>query len=200
MYRHSSGMGTVMEFNDGQDRKVLVLDAQYRTVAKMTSDTETDTSLPNYTSKNTNGTWYIDGGNYETSPSACASLTDATLNNLWVNSIDINTSKYNTDVWLTQPDCDAATHCRSITVNGVGCDVPNIQTLMRIFCEADNLDALDPTVTSYPDLRLSDWFGSQHLWSSSECNTRLVRQVLYVGNCGGDYKFADYGVCPVLEL
>lgn len=32
LYRHRSGMGTVLEFDDGIDyRKVLILDAKYRT-------------------------------------------------------------------------------------------------------------------------------------------------------------------------
>ncbi len=200
LWRHPSEMGTVIEFNDGQDRKVLVLDAQYRARWQMMTSTSNDTSLPNYISKNTNNTWYIDGGSSATTPSACASLTDDTLNSLWVNSIDDNTSKYNTDVWFTQPDCEAATHCRSITVNGVGCDIPNIQTLMRIYCEGVLLDALDPTVTSYQDFRFSDWFASWYLWSSTECNTQYVRQMHSNGSCGYDRKDSSFGVCPVFEL
>ncbi len=200
LYRHSSDMGTVMEFNDGQDRKVLVLDAQYRARALLMTSSRTDTSLPNYSQTNSNNNWYIHGTDSSTTPSACASLTDATLNSLWVNSIDANTSKYNTDVWLTMNGCDAATHCRSITVDGVGCDIPNIQTLMRIYCEAINLDALDPTVASYQNMKLSDWFGSWYLYSSSEYDTYYVRRVSCNGGCNEFNKGSVCGVCPVLEL
>ena len=200
LYRHSSNMGTVIEFNDGVDRKVLVLDAQYRSNFVIVSSSYTDTSLPNYSRSNTNGNWYIHGTNSSTTPSACASLTDATLNSLWVNSIDTNTSKYNTDVWLTQSKCECANHCRSITVNSVSCDIPNIQTLMRIYCEAINLDELDPTVSSYPNLKMSALFGSGAMCSSSEYNANYVRQVYSNGKCNGNLKDVSFGVCPVLEL
>ena len=202
LYRHDSDMGTVIEFNDGKNRKVLVLDAQYRAREIMMTSSSTDTSLPNYSSKNTNSNWYIHGARTSTNPSACASLSDATLNSLWAKSIDANTSKYNTDVWLTQPDCECATHCRSIKVNGVGCDIPNLQTLMRIYCEGVLLDELDPTASSYPDLKLSRWFGGWYLWSSSEYNADCVRLLYYEGvtiNLSV-YKYSARGVCPVLEL
>lgn len=201
LYRHESGMGTVMEFNDGQDRKVLVLDAQYRArKLKMTSSTK-DTKLPNYPTSNTNGTLYIDGGSSATTPRDCASLTDATLNSLWVNSIDANTSKYNTDVWLTQPDCACATHCRSIKVNGIGCDIPNFQTLLRIYCEGVLLDELDPTASSYRDLKLFNWFGFELLWSSTEYDADYIRRLDYDGYCSNrGFRNSERGVCPVLEI
>ena len=201
LYRHESDMGTVMEFNDGKDRKVLVLDAQYRVRDVMMTSKYNDTSLPNYTTyKNTNDTYYINGGSSATTPSACSSLTDNTLNSLWVNSIDVNTSKYNTDVWLTQPDCECATHCRSIKVNGTGCDIPNFQTLLRIFCEGVLLDELDPTVSSYPDLKLSDWLSSVDLWTSSENSKYLVREMSSAGYLRDGWKDSKCSVCPVLEL
>lgn len=201
LWRHPSNMGTVMEFNDGQDRKVLILDAKYRAKGlMMTSDDETDTSLPNYSQYNTNDTRYIDGGSSDITPSACASLTDATLNSLWANSIDANTSKYNTDVWLTKPDCDCATHCRSIKVNGVGCDIPNIQISIRIYCEGVLLDELDPTVSLYPKFKLNHWFNKGALWSSSELSTSEVLAVVWNGIHGNGPKYFPYDVCPVLEI
>ena len=200
LYRHESGMGTVIEFNDGQDRKVLVLDAAYRTKAMMVGYSSTDSILPNYAGSNTNGTWYIDGSNSSTSPSVCESLVDSTLNSLWVNHIDANTSRYNTDVWLTMTGCDAATHCRSITVDGVGCDIPNFQTVQRIYCEAVNLDALDPTVAEYSSYALGDWFNSSSLTTSSEYNNSSIRIVQSSGFCISGTKNSNYGVVPILEL
>ena len=74
----------------------------------------TATSLPNYTFRNVNVTWNIDGGSSITTLNACASLADANPNSLRKNSTDTNTSQYNTDVWLAQPDCDCATQGRCI--------------------------------------------------------------------------------------
>lgn len=233
LYRHSSGMGTVIEFNDGVDRKVLVLDAQYRNRSvKMSSDTSTDLPLPNYCPNNIpdeemskeeieangmkeawlgliqEGDWRNSGLSYEewestpesraTTPEACESLTDADLNRLWWT--DENTSKFNTDAWLTKANCDCATHCRSIKVNGTGCDIPNFQTLLRIFCEGVNIDALDPTLADNPQLGLSNWFDSWVLWSSSEFVSFNAWVVIYNGVCNFDGVYNGNGVCPVLEL
>lgn len=192
---------TDKEHNIYLSLKVLVLDAQYRARKLKMTSSYTNTGLPDYPKlNNTNNTPIIHGTSSSTSPSACASLTDATLNSLWVDSIDANTSKHNTDVWLTQADCECATHCRSIKVNGVGCDIPNLQTLMRIFCEGVLLDELDPTVSSYPDLKLSDWFNSWKLWSSTEYSTYAIRQMYSNGEHSNDMKDISQGVCPVLEL
>ena len=233
LYRHSSGMGTVIEFNDGVDRKVLVLDAQYRArELRMSSDYNTDLPLPNYYPNNIpdnemskeeleangmkeawfgliqEGDWRNSGLSYEewgstleskmTTPEACESLTDAYLNRLWWT--DENTSKFNTDAWLTKADCECATHCRSIKVNGNGCDIPNFQTLLRIFCEGVNIDALDPTLADNPQLGLSNWFDSWYLWSSSEIDSIVAWGVGCNGVCVGGNVNDGVGVCPVLEL
>lgn len=198
LYRHSSGMGTVIEFNDGQDRKVLVLDAKYRTKARMSSN-NVNTNLPDYmANKNTNDNYYLDGVGYINTEEGRV-ITDSVLNSLWWK--DTNTSKHNTDVWLTQADCDAATHCRGIMVNNMGCDIPNIQTLMRIYCEGFNLDALDPTVEEYSNYSLRNWCHEQ-VWSSSELDAYSIWNIGYTGYCGNFYYTKDvkYGVCPVLEL
>ena len=186
LYRHSSGMGTVMEFNDGSPRKVIVLDAQYRGYGMITNDGYgIDTALPNYQSKNSNSTWYINGGSSSTTCAACASVTDATLNSLWASSIDANTSKHNTDVWIGYSDSTAAQLARGVKVDGVGCDIPNFQTLMRIYCEAEALDAMDPTVSSYAGNALGSantndsWCiaGCFSSWSSTECSSFSCRIV-----------------------
>lgn len=206
-YRHSSGMGTVLEFNDGSARKVLVLDAKYRGSGIM-CDNYTDTSLPNYSTSNTNGCWDIDGDNDYDANSNHPQMTDAELNSLWANSIDSNTGKYNTDIWLTQTNPEAANLCRAVKVDGTGCDIPNIQTLMRIFCEANLLDSMDPTVSDYPTNALGDansngWWriaGSDYCWSSTEVNGSYCRGVYYDGYCSGRSKDVSDGVVPVLEI
>lgn len=199
LYRHTSGKGTVLEFNDGQDRRVLVLDARYRAKELITTtDETTDTSLPNYVGSNSNGSWYIDGGENDTSPSRCVEVTDEMLNSLW--PVDPNTSKHNTDVWLTLPNCESAVYCRTIMVDGVGCDVPNYQTLMRLFCEATTIDSLDPTLKQYPELSLSDWLGVYSVHSSTEASSSLIRGIGKEGWCANSSKSLGEGVCPVLEL
>lgn len=189
-------MGTVIEFNDGQDRKVLVLDAIYREKWLQMGST-VDTSLINYTAKNNNDTWYINGGNESTTPTACATLTDEQLNALWWK--DESTSKNNTDVLLESVNyCEAVEHCRSIEVNGVGCDLPNFQTLQRIYCEGVTLDSLDPTVANHSDLSLSNFFNM--VWTSTEYNSSSNWRIESSGRCTSSARYNDCAVIPVLEL
>lgn len=198
LYRHESGMGTVMEFNDGQDHKVLVLDAQYR-FGELMGNSGT-ASLPQYSFT----TGYINGGSVNVTPSDCETLTDEFLNNTWF--VDENTSKYNTDAWLSTNGTYAPQMCRSITVNGIGCDIPNFQTLLRIYCEAANLDLLDPTVSSYSDYKLSDWLGNTNTASSTRYSVPTdTWGIDYRGQCYG-FQVISNGMfgyktwCPVLEL
>ena len=65
LYRHSSGMGTVICFNDGRDREVLVLDAKYRTVSNINTLSK---DLPYYPCYNINGNQFLDGVNYDWNP------------------------------------------------------------------------------------------------------------------------------------
>lgn len=205
LYRHSSGMGTVICFNDGMNREVLVLDAKYRTLANLSSN---ETILPEHGSTlNINGNAYLDGVNDGENNELKYRLhvSDKKLNYLWQNIIDANTSKYNTDVLIDSP---AAIHCRSIKVGGVGCDIPNIQILMRIYCEANRLDALDPTVSQYStyafgDMNSNGWWrpgGTNDFWSSTKISKNTYFQIRYNRKCVNQYEEYEYGVCPVLEL
>ena len=175
LYRHSSGMGTVIEFNDGQARKVLVLDAQYRQrmlelAAARSGTIREEIDLPEYDPDADSSSWFgliqvgdanIHGfGGYSNgfSPAEAEQLTDEFLNSRWW--VDTNTSKHNTTAWINGTvdgasiDSEACEHCRSITVDGVACDLPNIQTVMRMYCEATNLDEMDPTANQYPELSM----------------------------------------------
>ena len=228
-YRHSSGMGTVMCFNDGQDREVLVLDAAYRGYGDM-GDWGDDISLPDYDEWNISRNWYIHGTNSSTTPAACASITDATLNSLWVNTIDVNTAKHNCDVILAEASITptAVTYARSILVNGTPCDVPNIQTLQRIYCDSEFLDSMDPTVDEYPHNALGSANsycpfavggsgntgvaydkGNADCWSSTDGGIDKYDSSSWginsYGICKGNYDDGygrDYslGVVPILEL
>lgn len=48
----------------------------------------------------------------------------------------------------------AVSKCRSVLVNGTGCNVPNIQQLARIYCDALLLDSMDPTASANPTKKL----------------------------------------------
>ena len=207
LYRHSSGKGTVMEFNDGSPRKVVILDAQYRSTGTMEKN-DVDLPLTNYDNyNNTNGNYYLNGsGDHNGIPPV---MTDTQLNSLWVDSIDENTGKENCDAWIAagKTNATAINHARSITVDGKPCSVPNMQTAMRLMCDGDELDALDPTADSYPTYKLGkntgntywDWNGNRRIWTSTEYSNLSVRFVHYNGCCSLSSDQYTYGVVPVLE-
>ena len=221
LYRHSSGMGTVMEFTDTQARSVLVLDAAYRGTGLYMANSGMKPNLPAYGSYNVNGTCYVDGGDVGTTAQACAHLTDDDLNTIWANKIDSNTSKYNCDTIITKATeqntlswLEGINHCRAITVNGVGCDVPNIQILQRIYCDADAIDALDPTVNSYTANALgalnpvgnfciggsNTYVWASTYWGLGMWNYGCCWLMSSVGFCDSRWFNYRYNVIPVLEL
>ena len=206
-------MGTVIEFNDGQDRKVLVLDAQYRDYrCRLYTQQEVDiTTLPNLNNVDYAGhnTVYINGEvspSVTLSPEVCKTYTDEYLNQTFV--VDTNTSRYNTTEILNSGYAGSAvTWCRSQTVDGVGCDVPNIQTLYRIFCDALALDELDPTIGEYSHNRLANWMKDKSMNSGlvmssteggSEYTGTALRANGYISSFFSKNDFTE--VIPVLEL
>jgi hypothetical protein len=150
-------------------------------------------------------------------------MTDAQMRALWANNlsaprgIDDKTAKQNCDEWMTRKsykDSDSITgvpavqHCRSVTINGVACDLPNVQELMLMFLEADAIDSLDPTVAQYPTYALGsantagfwNFGGAKHASSSTESDGYSVRSVEGNGKCQTAYKYSEIGVAPVLEI
>ena len=158
--RHTSGMGSVLEINDnGVIRNILVLDAKYRITGKRYYNVAADLKFNAYQR-------YGRPGNI--SKESYKDISDNVLNAAPYSNQDINTSKQNTDNLLAiGSGAEAAAYCRSILVNGVGCDLPNINTLCRIYSEREQLDALDNTKTSTNNL--TDWiFGNKRSgWTSS---------------------------------
>ena len=197
-------MGSVMCWNDnGVERKTLILDMQYHNVRKYWGDYDDISGITNYTSvpfKNQSNNNYILGSSSST-PSAYDGQTDAVLDAKF-NWRDEHTSKENTDALISAyPSSDyAANYCRSVTVNGVGCDLPNMQTLVRIFCDRATIHSLDATDTiNY----WSSWFNNLRVWSSSECNNRNAWCVNYSGPVSSLYKYGsgrNYYVVPTQNL
>lgn len=53
----------------------------------------------------------------------------------------------------------AVRYARSQIINGQGCDIPNIQQMIRIYCDALFIDSIDPTAAANPQLALSQASG-----------------------------------------
>lgn len=208
-YRHPTEPGTVIGWHDigtNADVELLVFDAVKRRagLAWAPSTTYTDSALPNIARANINNTQYIDGGADSLSLDDASRLTEAQLNTLWpASTLDPNTAQYNCDVWsgMGISNYSALRYVRSImTADGHCANVPNLQQLMRIFCMALVIDALDPTAAANPDLALGGWFSNGWVWTSTEASSSRMRIVGYGGACNNVHKNNARVALPVLEL
>lgn len=218
LIRHSSGMGTVINFVADKTTRLLVLDAKYRTHAKFGTYGTDVPELDNITSQNTSSNWGI----YTTpsssqKPSNHHTYTDRQINDKWSGKYDTKTSKENCDAWLLYDDITdtrgivgvpAVRAARSILVGGKPCDVPNIQCMMRIYCDAVRLDALDPTVGDYSGNAFIDNYNNREWYvsgisvalTSTEYNASTVRCISDSSSAGSTSKDTNCAVIPVLEL
>ena len=208
-YRHPTEPGTVIGWHDigtNADVELLVFDAVKRSedLVWVPSTAFTDSTLPNIAGTNINSTIYIDGGSDSLSLVDASRLTEAQLNTLWpASTLDPNTAQYNCDVWsgMGISNYSALRYVRSImTADGHCANVPNLQQLMRIFCMALVIDALDPTAAANPALALGSWFSKYWVWTSTEASDSRMRGVGYGGACNNAFKNITYAALPVLEL
>ena len=223
-YRHPSNMGTVMRWVDtqGVTHNTLVLDAAYRTALPWGgygTDIPTMTNHTNryyYLSSGVSDRTSIDATDSDATTAAsffASSYSDSVINSLPGYFEDVASSKLETDRIITalgDNTSHAAGYCRSKTVNGIGCDLPNIQTLIRIYCSMFTLDEMDTSTnnnaykfTMAKSGNSSNWtFGPfGYAWSSTVCNSGWAWNVNFGGNVGYDHgKSYGYGVIPVLEL
>ena len=213
-YRHSSGMGSVMIWDDnGTRRETLILDMQYHNVKKYWSDGDSNISgITDYITrpfKEQSDTFFYILGSSNITPSDYDGQTDAVLDAKF-NWRDEHTSKENTDALISAyPSSNyAANFCRSITVNGVGCDLPNMQTLVRIFCDRatiHSLDATDISITQPTGTIAYGWtswfiYGGA-CWSSSEFNYNDAWSLDEYGELDySDGKDSLYYVIPTLDI
>lgn len=168
LYRHESGMGTVICFNDGVYREVLVLDAKYRANRRFGARSASVNLEPFLYNPGGKSSVHLNPENIDGDISTTEALT---VIDDWINANvvhDDKTARENCDEWIKLKDYDngefaygggngvpAVAYCRSLVVPGAGaCDLPNIQTLARIYCDADYLDRMDPTVASYSSYAL----------------------------------------------
>lgn len=208
-YRHPTEPGTVIGWHDigtNADVELLVFDAVKRRADLLwvSSTTSPDSTLPNILTTNINSTLYIDGGTDSLSLYDASRLTEAQLNTLWpASTLDPNTAQYNCAVWsgMGISNYPALRYVRSIlTADGHCANVPNLQQLMRIFCMALVIDALDPTAAANPALALGGWFSNSWVWTSTEARSNHMRHVNPGGSCSDSHKYNAYVALPVLEL
>ena len=74
---------------------------------------------------------------------------------------------------MTYSDTTAVHHCRSQVVDGVACDLPNVQELARLFCDALFIDSLDPTAASNTPHSLATIF-NDFAWSSTDFSNQVA--------------------------
>lgn len=208
-YRHPTEPGTVIGWHDigtNADVELLVFDAVKRRadLVWVPSTLYTDSTLPNIADTNINRTMYIDGGTGSLSLDDASRLTEAQLNTLWpASTLDPNTAQYNCDVWsgMGISNYPALRYVRRIlTADGHCANVPNLQQLMRIFCMALVIDALDPTAAANPALALGGWFSNGWVWTSTEARSDNMRGVGRGGVCNNSTKNNACVALPVLEL
>ena len=226
-YRHESGMGSVVVWKDkqGVTHNTLVLDAPYRKNLPWAN--------PSNYSFHVNGliaysnAWYY----YYSVTTSPHKVTDWSATNIndYIGSYitdeehnkysayfeDVGTSRQNTDNMMAYAQCSsmeyAAGWCRSQRVNGLACDLPNIQTLTRIWCSIFILDELDPTpdgnkylFTGKRSTNSYNWYfnnSADYAWASTEYNDSTAWIVGYSNGCPYYItKNYSYAVIPILEV
>lgn len=215
LYRHSSGMGTVMEYidADASKKKVLILDASYRSTGKSASTLVCPSTLKQIAPSATEDISNAIRNNYVTGfADARLSMPDSYLNIIWpADKVDSHSSAYNTQQWLElATDPAAAQYASAITVAGTACQVPNLNVALRIFIEANNLDALDPTLSANATKALGDanpngFFGIDTTTKSlatSSIGWSSPGYIIRVTNTTATktQPTTTLGICPVLEL
>ena len=224
-YRHPSNKGSVMIFNDGKWRAAAILDAIYRAGGlAFGADGIVPSGCKAVTwTNNAKGNNCLSGQKTQTSFAQSQGLSDATLNGLWSKIYDTNTSRQNCDALMQYTGyvkdgitgVPAVEYARRIIFDGMGCDIPNIQLLMRVLSDADFIDSMDDTVKSCPQNALGklnpyNYFylrangdSGGNIWSSTHTN---ANSVIYIDemSCGvlGPWGKAttQSGVIPVCEV
>jgi hypothetical protein len=215
LYRHSSGMGTVMEYidADASKKKVLILDASYRSTGKSASTSVCPSTLKQIAPSATEDISNAVGNNYVTGFANATRLfmSDSYLNIIWpADKVDSHSSAYNTQQWLElATDPAAAQYASAITVAGTACQVPNLNVALRIFIEANNLDALDPTLSANATKALGDanpngffGIGINKALATSSIGWSSPGYIIMVTSTSATKALptTTLGICPVLEL
>ena len=211
--------GAILKFSDTYigNMTVLVLWAKYRfhTQFCTTGSCGNFTGAPtSYSRPSGLNAWsYL---NMNNSSTASSTTIASTIPDWWLNTFDgipydKQSGKKNCDAWLkTSGKYPAIDQCRSLIINGSGCDVPDMRTLTRIYCDAEAIDSIDPTVVDYPGNALGTkntngyWWvakaSNRHVLSSTRASSTMW-SLQYTGDVENSCSSsADHSVVPVLEL
>lgn len=228
LQRHVSGKGTVITYKaaDATIKRMLVLDAQYRSVQKFGTYTVDVPGLTNFQSQGASG-WYVVGNDPipNKEPMSDTVNNDAIYNQWNAAFATDKTAKENCDIWMSYNNktdsngiqgVPAVAWCRNQIVDGKPCDLGNEYETIVLWACGDQLDEMDPTGASYPDLRLgytsTAWperggrcqkfngLQSNNLYSSTEYSSDFVRVMLDAGYCHYVNKRVNCTVVPILEL
>lgn len=123
---------------------------------------------------------------------------------------DRHSSKWNTcylNQVQTATSFPAAKMCYDINVGGNHAQLPNAQALAFVYSKKDYIDAKDPTASTNPDKKLSNWgFGSSSGYLAASTNGTGLAYCVAMNASGNlnssfsSYKTGVYGVCPILEI
>ncbi len=219
LYTHESGEGVIMEYTEkGVAKALFIAGAKHRGSAAFGTYGKDVAGVTNYTAASR----YIENEasqNYNTRP--LPALTDAAVDTKFAETVASQTAHAICDVWMQNTSTTdtqsirgvpAVEHCRYITtIFGFeqGLDLPTSNQLIRIFCNAEIIDALDPYAELYPHNKLGktnpDGFwtvaGVNRAWSCLEYGSIGVRCQYSIGNSGSGYnKYGVGAVLPVTEI
>lgn len=224
--RLCSGDATVITYKaaDGTIQSIVVADAIYRHVKCFGLFGVFVNGLKWFQEGNVKGNYFIHSIDKqvvnEHSPMPDF-ITNDLIYDLWSPSLKSDrTAKENCDilmqyVGITDDEeitgVPAVEWCRSQTIGGVQCDLPNLYQTMVIWICGDQLDLMDPTAEANPGMKLG-YTGDercQHvgketgtwLWSSTAESAMYTRYVGYAGNMLWVFSRKYSGtVVPIIEL
>lgn len=216
VYRHKSDIGSVIEYHEnGVLKKVLVPDGAYRKCYSASPPTM-PSQLTAYGNDIAATSPYVNGigGSINTYTYLAQYIPDS-----WIDEhifSDPNSSKQNSSILYEGNFAAVKSYCRNNNLAGMPFDLPNLQTLARIYCEAENLDALDKSMDGtsnafyyYPIGSMcggslngnSIFMSSMFLMSSTRYNSKPALINYYGGIVEITTTGAkNYGIVPVLDL
>lgn len=195
LVKREYSFGTSIYFEENQvRRKIVVLDGMWRPQVDLTIDDQvvnpTNIERYGFISKNPANCSY---GN-------CSSITDSQIDNLPI-VYDQFTGLENTNRFAKSPDNPIRQWFDlvedQLSIKDV--HIPNIQTLIRIMCEADKIDALDPNGSQYPKSTLK-YKLSQGVWSSTCFRDQMFWAIYDDGFVFCENAGDSIHIVPVIEL
>ena len=207
LYRHSNNQGSVIEFDYwGTLMKLFVADAKYRAKTLAYSTKQQSHGNPQLSVTRD----YFNGSADNTNGALTYTKNDAWIQGTYATLRNDGTAKSNTDFLMRFSATQAAHYCRNQNISGIGqLDLPNLYELIILYLESDNIDALDPTVSSNRGKALGkmntggrfNFGGQSSLWSSTEHSSSHAWYIYPAGLANsGSYQSIGLGVIPVKEL